>query len=211
MQFDVRALPKESRYKLLASCITPRPIAWITSWSSDSVLNAAPYSFFNMMGDNPLTVAIGLLAHAEPRLKDTAANIVATGEFVINLVDEAHAEAMNVTCMDAPPEVDELACAGIEIAPSVIVGPPRIATAPASFECRVLHALETGPNQLVVIAEVVFVHIQDVFVQDVDRLYIDTPAMGLIARLHGSGWYTRSTDLFQMKRPTWASWTADTA
>jgi flavin reductase (DIM6/NTAB) family NADH-FMN oxidoreductase RutF len=204
MQFDMRALPKASRYKILGSCVTPRPIAWVTSLSPDGVRNAAPYSFFNVMGDDPPTVALGLLAHGQSRLKDTASNIRATGEFVINLVDEAHAEAMNLTCIDAPPEVDEIALAGIEVAASVKVAPPRIATAPASFECRVLHFLETGPHQSVVIGEVVYAHVGDAFIADPERLHIDTPAMKLIARLHGSGWYSRQTDVFQMVRPSWA-------
>jgi hypothetical protein len=130
MEFDFRALPKAGRYKILGSCVTPRPIAWVTTLSADGVLNAAPFSFFNVLGDDPPTVALGLLAHAEGRLKDTAANIRATGEFVINLVDEAHGEAMNLTCIDAPSDVDEAQLAGLEIAPSARVAPPRILTAP---------------------------------------------------------------------------------
>jgi flavin reductase (DIM6/NTAB) family NADH-FMN oxidoreductase RutF len=206
MEFDLRALPKDHRYKILGSCVTPRPIAWVTSRSAAGALNAAPYSFFNVLGDEPPTIAIGLLAHGEPRFKDTAANIIETGEFVVNLVDEAHAVAMNITCMDAPPEIDELACAGLETAASVVVAPPRIATAPVSFECRTLHALETGPRQVAVIAEVLYAHIRDALVEDVERLYIDTPGMKLIARMHGAGWYSRQSDLFQMERPTWAEW-----
>ncbi|WP_157219934.1 flavin reductase family protein [Flavisphingomonas formosensis] len=208
MQFDMRALPKASRYKILGSCVTPRPIAWVTSLSAGGVPNAAPYSFFNVLGDAPPTIALGLLAHGEARMKDTANNIRTTGEFVVNLVDEAHGEAMNVTCMDAPPEVDEIACAQLEIAPSVVVAPPRIATAPASFECRVLHAIETGPNQVAVIAEVLYAHVADAFILDAERLYIDSPAMRLLARMHGAGWYSRQTDLFQMERPSWAAWSA---
>jgi flavin reductase (DIM6/NTAB) family NADH-FMN oxidoreductase RutF len=208
MQFDMRALPKASRYKILGSCVTPRPIAWITSLSRDGVLNAAPYSFFNMLGDDPLTIAVGLMMHGEKRLKDTAANILDRGEFVVNLVDEAHGEAMNLTCIDAPPEVDEIALAGLAIAPSITVAPPRIATAPASFECRTLHALTTGPYQTVVIAEVLFGHLRDEFIVDAERLHIDAPAMGLLGRMHGSGWYSRQTDLIQMTRPVWAEWSA---
>lgn len=204
MQFDMRALPKASRYKILSSCVTPRPIAWVTSLSADKVPNAAPYSFFNILGDAPPTLALGLLAHGEPRLKDSAANIRASGEFVVNLVDEAHAEAMNLTCIDAPPEIDELALAGLESAASIVVAPPRIASAPASFECRVLHAIETGPCQLAVIAEILYAHVGDAFILDPERLYIDSPAMRLIARLHGAGWYSRQTDMFQMTRPSWA-------
>ncbi|PZU06392.1 flavin reductase family protein [Sphingomonas sp.] len=203
MDFDMRALPKASRYKILGSCVTPRPIAWVTSLSVDGVANAAPYSFFNVLGDDPPTIALGLLAHAELRLKDTAANIRARGEFVVNLVDEAHAEAMNLTCIDAPPEIDEFVLAGLEPAASVAVAPPRIASAPVSFECRSLHLIETGPRQIAVIAEVLHAHIRDEFVLDAENHYIDSPGMRLIARLHGSGWYSRQSATFQMKRPVW--------
>ncbi|WP_317629305.1 flavin reductase family protein [Sphingomonas nostoxanthinifaciens] len=204
----MRALPRASRYKILGSCITPRPIAWVTSRSADGTVNAAPYSFFNALGDDPPTIALGLMQHGEARLKDTAANIRTSGEFVVNLVDEAHAAAMNLTCIDAPPGVSEAEMAGLELAPSVAVVPPRIATAPASFECRLLHAIETGPHQLVVIGEVVHAHVADAFIIDRERLHIDTLAMNLIARMHGAGWYSRQTDLFQMTRPRWAERTA---
>lgn len=206
MQFDMLELDKAHRYKIMASCITPRPIAWVTSASASGLPNAAPYSFFNMMGDDPPTVALGLLSHAESRLKDTANNIRETGEFVVNLVDEDHAAAMNVTCMDAPPDVDELACAGVSSQASVRVACPRIASAPASFECLTRHVIQTGLHQIVVIGEVIFAHVADRFIQDPERLHIDTPAMRLLARMHGSGWYSRQTDLLQHARPTWAEW-----
>lgn len=203
MEWDFSELPKADRYKVMASCITPRPIAWVTSMSGAGVLNAAPYSFFNMVGDDPPTVVLGIMGHAEGRFKDTARNIVETREFVINLVDEAHAEAMNLTCIDAPPEVSEIALAGLQTTPSLSVKPPRIAGVPASFECRLLRAIDTGPLQRLVIAEVVHAFVRDDCVLDAARCHIDTPAMNLIARLHGSGWYSRQTDLFQMVRPSW--------
>lgn len=199
----MRALPKASRYKILGSCVTPRPIAWVTSCSPAGLVNAAPYSFFNVLGDAPPTIALGLLQHGESRLKDTASNIRETGEFVVNLVSEDDGEAMNLTCINAPADISEVDLAGLVLAPSMQVAPPRIATAPASFECRVLHAIETGPDQIAVIAEVVHAHVRDEFIADPDRLYIDTLAMNLLARMHGAGWYSRQTDLFQMTRPVW--------
>ncbi len=208
MLYDLRVLPPASRYKIMSSAITPRPIAWVTTRSAEGVANAAPYSFFNMMGDDPPTLALGLLRGASGSAKDTAENIIATGEFVVHTVTEADAAAMNVTCMDAPRGVDELACAGIATVPSDVVAPPRIPSAPAAFECRTLHRIETGPGQNIVIGEVLVAHIADAFVLDAERLHFDTPAMQLIARLHGSGWYSRQTDLFQMQRPTYAGWRA---
>ena len=205
MIFDMETLEAQNRYKILTATVTPRPIAWITTLSASGVVNAAPFSFFNVMGHEPPTVAIGLLAGSE-RFKDTAANILDTGEFVVNLVGEANAEAMNITCIDAPPEIDELTLAGLTPAASQAVRPPRIAESPVSFECRVLTSLVTGPRQTAVIGRVVRAHVDDAVILDKERCHIDTQALRLIARMHGSGWYARSTDLFQIDRPTWAAW-----
>ena len=193
MQFDMKALDRGRRYKIIGSCITPRPIAWVSSLSADGTLNVSPFSFFNALGDNPPVVPLGMVAHPEARLKDTPSNIQTTGEFVINLVNEGNAEAMNLTSVDAPQGFDESALAGLHMAPSIAVKPPRIATAPVSFECRLVHWLETGPHQVAIIAEVVQAHIADEFLLDRDRITIDVPAMKLIARLHGAGWYGRRT------------------
>ena len=208
MLFDMEALEAQNRYKILASTVTPRPIAWVTTLSGSGVINAAPYSFFNAMGHEPPTLAIGMLA-GSGRFKDSAANILETGEFVVNLVAEKNAEAMNVTCIDAPPDVDELALAGLTPAASHAVRPPRIAEAPVSFECRTLASLVTGPRQTVVIGRVICAHIDDAVVQDRERCYIDTQKLNLIGRMHGSGWYARTTDLFHLDRPTWATWQHD--
>jgi len=204
MDFDMKQLDRSSRYKIIGSCITPRPIAWVTTLSMDGVLNVAPFSFFNVLGDNPPVVVLGLAPHPERRLKDTPANIRDTGEFVINLVDEDHAQAMNLTAVDAPPQIEENVLAGLDMAASVAVAPPRIAAAPASFECRTMHFIETGVNQVAVLGEIVHAHVQDRFVLDPQRLHFDVPAMNLIARLHGAGWYARQTDRFEMLRPSWA-------
>jgi len=205
MLFDMEKLEAQNRYKILASTVTPRPIAWVTTRSEDGVVNAAPYSFFNALGHEPPTLALGLLA-GKGRFKDTATNILATGEFVVNLVSEKNAQAMNVTCIDAPPDVGELKLAGLTAAPSHAVRPPRIAESPVSFECRVLTSLVTGPRQTIVIGRIVCAHVGDAFVQDKERCYIDTEGLRLIGRMHGSGWYARCTDLFQMDRPSWAEW-----
>jgi flavin reductase (DIM6/NTAB) family NADH-FMN oxidoreductase RutF len=207
MLFDMETLPAHDRYKILASSVVPRPIAWVTTKSRAGVVNAAPFSFFNAMGSDPPTVAIGILPR-EGRLKDTATNIVETGEFVVSLVSEDNAEAMNVTCIDAPPDTDELQLAKLTALPSRSVAPPRIGEAPVSFECRILASLVTGPLQTIVVGRVVCAHVADAFVLDARRCHLDTPALRLIARMHGSGVYARSSDRFEMQRPTWAEWQA---
>lgn len=208
MRFDLDPDTPQFSYKLLTSCVTPRPIAWVSTLCPSGVINAAPYSFFNAMGHTPPTVAIGILADAEKGWKDTARNILDTGEFVVNLVPEHLAEAMNQTCMSAPAEMSELEIAGLQSAPSTHITPPRIAGVPVSFECRTHTVVTTGPMQAIVIGQVVAIHIDDAFVLDAERGYIDTPALGLIGRMHGAGWYTRTSDTFQLARPDYAAWLA---
>ena len=205
MQFDMDKLAVQDRYKLMSSSITPRPIAWVTSQSAEGVRNAAPYSFFNMMAADPPLIVLGLMRRPDGTFKDTAANILSTKEFVVNLVSERDAPAMNQTCIDAPPGMDELDMNGIETAPCARVTPPRIASAPVSFECRLFQAIEPGPASTIVLGEVVEMHIHDRFI-DTEKLHVDTLAMNLVARMHGAGWYTRANDLFQLERPTYAEW-----
>jgi flavin reductase (DIM6/NTAB) family NADH-FMN oxidoreductase RutF len=201
MFFDMSQLAADIRYKILTATVTPRPIAWVTTRSPEGVANAAPFSFFNVLGHEPPTVVLGLLRHPEKGLKDTAENILATGEFVAHLVPHRMVEAMNATCVDAPPEIDELALAGLQTVPSRMVSPPRILGSPVAFECRSVSTVETGLRQVAVIGEVVCAHVADEFVLDAARGYIDTPALDLIARMHGSGWYARPAGLFQLARP----------
>ncbi|MGD9863679.1 MAG: flavin reductase family protein [Pseudodonghicola sp.] len=190
-------------YKLMTATITPRPIAWVTTRSVDGVVNAAPYSFFNMMGHEPPTVALGLLRDPDKGLKDTAENIAATGEFVVNLVARSMAEAMNATAINAPRAVSEVDLAGLDLAPSSLIAPPRLAQAPVSFECRLHTAVMTGPKQMIAIGRVVAIHITDRFLLDPERGHVDTPALELIARMHGSGWYQAGGEMFQMVRPVY--------
>ncbi|TNE41581.1 MAG: flavin reductase family protein [Sphingomonadales bacterium] len=204
MQYDMRSLPMIARYKILNSTVTPRPIAWITSRSEAGVVNAAPYSFFNVAGVEPPMVMICMLKEPRTRaLKHTATNIVATGEFVVNLVREEDGAAMNLTSVDAPADVSEIDYAGLETAPSVTVAPPRIATSPVSFECRKVMACDIGTSQTIVIGEILMAHIADQFITDVEKIYLDNLAMHLIGRTHGSGWYVRNSDEFQMERPAY--------
>jgi flavin reductase (DIM6/NTAB) family NADH-FMN oxidoreductase RutF len=207
MLFDFEALPPQDRYKVLIASVAPRPIAWVTTKSREGAVNAAPFSFFNAMGSDPPTVAVGILPR-DGRLKDTGRNILETAEFVVNLVSEETAEAMNVTCIDAPPEVDELQLAKLTAVPSRSIAPPRIGEAPVAFECRLLASLVTGPLQTIVIGRVVCAHVADAFVLDAKRCHLDTPAMHLVGRMGGSGVYARTRDRFEMKRPVWTEWQA---
>jgi flavin reductase (DIM6/NTAB) family NADH-FMN oxidoreductase RutF len=206
MRFDLDKVEKPVAYKLMTATIVPRPIAWVTTKAEDGTLNAAPYSYFNAMGNNPPTVVLGLLRDPAKGLKDTAGNIIATGEFVVNLVPERLADAMNLTAMDAPAEVDELEAAGLTPAESTHVGVPRIAESPVSFECVNHSTLVTGPRQVLAVGRVLAIHIDDRYILDAERGHIDTPALTLIGRMHGGGTYTRTGDTFELQRPTYAEW-----
>lgn len=132
MRWRIAELAPELRYKLLVSLVVPRPIAFITTRDATGLVNAAPFSFFNVFSDDPPLVIIGIGRRADGSPKDTARNIEATGEFVVNLVDEATAEAMNVTAIDFPPDESEIGPASLTLADSVEVAPPRVAEAPAA-------------------------------------------------------------------------------
>lgn len=208
MEFDFAKVSGPDRYKLMGASITPRPIAWVTTVSAGGIRNAAPFSFFNMMGADPPLIVLGMMRRADGTHKDSAANILETREFVVNLVSEADSAAMNFTCIDGPPEFDELAAANLATLPSSAIVPPRIASAPVAMECRLYEHVEAG-RSTIALGEVLRFHIDDAFI-DAERLHVDAPAMNLVARMHGAGWYTRPTDLFQMTRPIYEQWKAET-
>lgn len=203
VRFDFASMSGPERYRLLSSAVVPRPIAWVVTCAPDGTVNAAPYSFFNIFGADSPVLALGILARPG-RPKDTAANIRDTGEFVVNLVPFELAEAMNITCIDAPPEVDEVELAGLVTVPSHAVRPPRLSASPVGFECRVMHFLETGPGQLLVVGEILHAHFaQDILTGPTDRPRIDVQAIDLIGRMHGASTYLRTRDMFDMPRPVW--------
>lgn len=201
MEFVMADLSARLRYKILVSTVTPRPIAWVTTRGANGVVNAAPYSFFNAMGDDPPLVVLGLLKDDRTGGdKDTATNIFETGEFVINLVCEADAAAMSLSCADVPRDVSEIEYADIQITPATRVAPPLIATAPVSFECVRREMLEIGPRQVIAVGEVLVAHVRDEFITDADKLRFDTMAMKLLGRVHGADVYVRNGDTVRVPR-----------
>jgi flavin reductase (DIM6/NTAB) family NADH-FMN oxidoreductase RutF len=205
MLFDFREIPGKECYKLLVSTVTPRPIAWVVSQDVNGLLNAAPFSFFNAFSGDPPVVAIGVGNRKPGQAKDTGTNIRETRQFVVNLVAEWNAEAMNITGIEFDPSVDELAQAGLTAVPSTLVKPPRIAESPVALECELMQIVDLGESGLV-LGRVVAMHVQDEFVLDATRHYIDTPKMKLLGRMHGRGWYARTSDLFDMPRIPVAEW-----
>ena len=207
MLFDFAAISPREGYKLLVSTVTPRPIAWVVSQNADGQLNAAPFSFFNVLSGDPPVVGIGIGSHEPGRPKDTRRNIRETLQFVVNLVSEDTAAAMNITAIEFEAGVNELAEAQLATAPSKFVKPPRIAASPVSMECELLQIVELGPHSGLVLGRVLAMHVRDDAVPDSRKHEIDTPKLKLIARMHGTGWYARTSDLFQMPRIPRAEWT----
>jgi flavin reductase (DIM6/NTAB) family NADH-FMN oxidoreductase RutF len=201
MLFDIADLAPGIGYKLMTSTVVPRPIGWVTTLGPKGLVNAAPYSFFNAMGGAPPVVSLGFSQPPDRDLKDSAQNILDRGEFVVNLVPEALGAVMTQTSLSLPPGESEVDMAGLAVAASVHIAPPRLAASPVSFECKTHTVVPTGPGQIVVIGQVYAIHIADEYVLDAAQGYIDTPSLGLIGRMHGAGWYARTNDLFQMARP----------
>lgn len=211
MLFDFAVLSPPDRYKLLASTIVPRPIAWVVSQDDHGLINAAPFSFFNVFSEDPPVVCIGI----GPRdggadYKDTGANIRATGEFVVNLVPETLMEAMHVTAVAFDRGTDELAAAGLHTEPSARVAPPRIAESPVAFECRRHSLIEFANQRTLVVGEVLAMRVHDEAVLDAAGLRIDTPRLGLVGRVQGAGGYVRASGpgVFTRARLTLQDWLA---
>jgi flavin reductase (DIM6/NTAB) family NADH-FMN oxidoreductase RutF len=207
MSFSVAfpQLEPRERYKLLCATIVPRPIALVTSVGRDGVVNAAPFSFFNVFSEEPPLIVLGL-QHKEGAPKDTTRNIAETGAFVVNLVDEDLAEAMNVCAIAFPPAISEIDAAGLELVAGSDVPVPRIAQAPFALECRRTVALAFGPQRELLVGEVMRLHARDGLI-DPERLRVDTDAYHPVGRLFGDG-YARQRDRFELKRESFAEWEA---
>lgn len=199
MQLDPHIVEPQLVYKLLIGCVVPRPIAWVSSVSPEGVANLAPFSFFMAVCNNPPTLAFSSGPRAGKH-KDTIHNISHTQDFVVNLVDDALAEQMNLTSGEYPADVDEFALTGLRAAPGVKVQSPRVVEAPISMECRVVQTLEVGngPNTLV-LGEIIYFHVRDdLYSQETGR--IDMHRLHPVGRLAGN-LYTHVHDIFEMKRP----------
>ena len=199
MELDLEKEYAHRAYPLLVSLVTPRPIALVTTLSPDGKINAAPFSFFNVLGANPPIVAFAPGDRDDGRPKDTALNVRATHEFVVNLVDESIAEAMNRCAASLPYGENELVHAGLTTAPCTAVKPPRIAESPASLECAEWGTLQIGGNR-VVIGLVKRLHVRDELF-DAQKKRIHADKLFLIGRMAAPHWYCRTRDRFEMKRP----------
>ena len=136
--------PQVRPYSLLTALVVPRPIAWISTLSVDGIGNLAPHSFFSVACASPPIVSWTSVGH-----KDTLANVLATGEFVVNLANLANLDAINHSSAAFAAEDDEAQALGLTMEPSELVGPPRVASSPASLECTLHSTIELGDSVLV--------------------------------------------------------------
>jgi flavin reductase (DIM6/NTAB) family NADH-FMN oxidoreductase RutF len=207
LSYDLAAMKQHDRYKLLISLVIPRPIALVTTLGPTGVVNAAPFSFFNIFSESPPLVVLGLQSKPGGALKDTSAHIRDQGVFVINLVDEALGAQMNQCAVDFPPEVSEIDAAKLNLLPSEKVKVPRIAEAPAALECRHFTTLEVSAQRRLAIGEIVHVHVRG-GLWDPDKMRIDMTQYRPLARLYGN-FYASLGEPFAHVRQSYEEWAAE--
>ena len=198
MTFDLEAIPPADRYRILASLVTPRPIAWVTTQDHEGNLNAAPYSFFNVFGSNPPLVAFAPGNKNSRTPKDTARNIRETREFVIHMVDEPLGEVMVATSAPLPHGESEVDLHNLPTLPSQKILVPRIADAPVALECIEHSTIEIGTNRLVV-GIVRFIHVREGLMDE--KGYLQPGQYHPLARMASPDWYSRTSDQFEIPRP----------
>ncbi|WP_226781644.1 flavin reductase family protein [Oceaniglobus trochenteri] len=198
MDFDFTAIAPQDRYRLLTNFIGPRPIALVSTRSPEGQNNAAPMSFFNVFSHDPAIVILGIQTRPDGAEKDTMRNIRQTGDFVVNMVDMALADAMLVCGLGVGPTIDEIALAGLNDRPGTQVSAPRVAQSPCAMECRVERLIEYE-RRVIVLGEVVHMHVRPDCLDAAGR-YVNPETYQPIARLHADNYIT-SDRQFEMPSP----------
>ncbi|WP_454829858.1 flavin reductase family protein [Pseudoxanthomonas wuyuanensis] len=201
MRLDFSELGAAEGYRWLTATVTPRPIAWVSTRSPEGIDNLAPFSFFQVVCDDPPTLMISIGRRDDGGLKDTLVNARETGELVVQLVSHAQAAAMNASSANLPRGVSEFERCGIAAVASEQVKPLRVAGAPVAFECRVaeIKPYPAGrPTHHLVFAEVLLAHIDDGVLAD--ARHADPARLDLVGRMGGS-LYATTRDTFSMVRP----------
>ena len=209
MKINFQEISPHERYKLLSSTVIPRPIALVSSRGIDGVDNAAPYSFFNVFSEDPPILILGLQNKDDGAPKDTARNILETGEFVVNLIDRKMAEAMNNCAVDFAPEISEFDVTGLSRAPCELIDVARISEAPVAFECRQSFTIKLNKNRDICLGEVIYMHVRDDII-DARSKRIKIENYEIVARLFAD-YYAGIEEPFSLERinmPTWYNeWT----
>ncbi len=189
MDLELARLPVLERYKLLIGLVIPRPIAWVSTWSENGVANCAPFSFFNVISEEPPLCIVSFNRRSDGAMKHTLKNIRRTGEFVVNLADEGTANAMHASSAELPESESEFTKTGLTPVPAKMVKHPRIGEAAASLECRVERRIEFGPEREMVIGEILLIHAREGVV-DPESRRISEANYRPIGRLFGSRYST---------------------
>ncbi len=203
MRFDPRTAAPRDVYFSMIRLIVPRPIAWVSTISSDGVPNLAPFSFFTGVTSNPPTLAVCVGNKRGGVPKDTARNAIDTGEFVVNIVSTALAEPMVLTSGDYGAEVDEIALAGLETVASERVAPPRVVASPAQIECTLHQVVEIQDDServtnRMLIGRIELVHVDDAVLDAEGQ--IDPRKLDPLGRLGGQA-YAPLGPLLEVPRP----------
>ena len=201
MKINPAEISIKEMYGHLVNLITPRPIAWVSTVSSEGVNNLAPYSFFNGVSANPPAVCFSPVNTRDGEKKDTVLNIEATRQFVINVVPAALAEKMNQTSFEYDSTEDEIAAVGLTPLASEMVAPPRVAESPIQLECELIQIVNLGEGPLaphLAIGRILLAHIADEVIVDGK---VSSEKLDLVGRMGGAEYcYTRQK--FEMSRPT---------
>ena len=201
MKFDPQNLSAREFYRHMVACITPRPIAWVSTVSPRGVPNLAPFSFFNGVGANPPSVVFCPTNRRDGLRKDTLINVEATRQFAVNIVSHRLSRQMNETSADLEYEVSEFEHAGLTAIPCERIAPPRVKEAAVCMECELHSVVPVGDGPLaghVVIGRIVLLQADDAVLDGQGQ--IDPEKLDTIGRMGGS-LYTRTRDRFEMDRP----------
>ncbi|MBI2907227.1 MAG: flavin reductase family protein [Chloroflexi bacterium] len=199
MKIDPSGLDRLPVYKLLTSSVIPRPIAFVSTVGEKGCPNLAPFSFFTTLCARPPILGFSC-GRRKGEKKDTLRNIELTRDFVVNIVTDDLAEAMNQSSAEFPYGVDEFKEVGLTAVPSDRVKSPRLFESPVNMECRLMQVLEFGKDPDIssfIIGEVVFFHVRD---ELLENGYVNMHELKALGRL-GSELYCRTKDIFEMKRP----------
>ncbi|WP_028782297.1 flavin reductase family protein [Thalassobacillus devorans] len=196
MKFNPSELETNQVYKLLTGAVVPRPIAWVSTVSSDHVLNLAPYSFFTVASRKPpmLCISIGPgVGERAGTVKDTLTNIRDTEEFVINIATTPLGNELQKTADNLPSDADEFAEAGLTPVESELVKPMRVEEAPIQMECRLHQIIPLGSDHLV-IGEMVMYHIKEEYYKEAYK--VDLEQLRPLGRLANQ--FSESRDFFTL-------------
>lgn len=186
-------------YKMLTAAVTPRPIGWISSINTKGEKNLAPFSFFNVVGYDPPHVIFAPI-NPNGRKKDTCANVLETGEFVVNMVTENLAEKMNKTSASLAPDADEFEFGELTPIESALVKPQRVKESLIQLECKLVHHYSFNGKQngsTILIGQVVLIHVADEILKP--NFKIDTDLYKTVGKMEG-GMYCRTNDQFYISR-----------